>query len=351
MKSVNLPTAAGSLAAALLLIGSSVAPVAAQSAATNVSAIPSNISATCTTFLSTLNSDSQLDACTKPLLAATKLYSSNSTDSAAQLDSTLADLCSSNTGCDADIIRQRLDEFWQNCHTDLQSNNAVVQAMYDNLYMITPLVNSICSKDEKNDYCLKTIAKAAASSSRVPSSNRRRDLADDQDQDDKEADDDDNDDDDDDDDDEGDTVAELIKRQSSTTTTAAGENLGGLYNETEITGKSNTNAAFLFISSSSPKAILCSVCTQNILASYIKFETSIPYAIGLRTSKILAPQSDIYKAAKTDCGHDFVAQVNKIANTAQFAAVVSSAPFAGARSGVAALATLAASAVVALVAL
>lgn len=332
MKSFSLSTAAGSLAAAVLFAGSSVAPVAAQTtAAANVSsAIPSNVSATCQTFLSTLNSDTQLDACTKPLLAATKYYASNSTDSTAQLDSTLADLCSTNTGCDANIIRQRLDQFWQNCHTDLQSNNAAVQAMYDNLYMITPLVNSICSKDTNNDYCLKTIAKAAANSSRVPASNKSRRDVDEEDEDEE--------------DEPAETVAELARRQSTTS-----ENLGGLYNETETTGTANTNAAFLFISSSSPKSILCSRCTQLILASYIKFETSIPYAIGLRTSEILAPQSDIYKAAKTDCGLDFVGQVNKIANTTQFAAVVNGASFGGARGGVTALATLAATAVVALV--
>ncbi|GAC96343.1 hypothetical protein PHSY_003923 [Pseudozyma hubeiensis SY62] len=333
MKSFTLSAAAGSLAATLLLVGSSVAPVAAQTAVANVTSIPTDISSSCSSFLSTLNSDSQLDACTKPLLAATKYYSSNSTDSAVQLDSTLADLCSTDTGCDANIIRQRLDQFWQNCHTDLQSGNANVQAMYDNLYMITPLVNSICSKDKNNDYCLKTIAKAAASSSKVTSSKKRRDV-------------DDEDEEEEDDDEEGETVSQLVKRQS-----AAGETLGGLYNQTESTGKANTNAAFLFISSSSPKSILCSLCTQNILASYIKFETSIPYAIGLRTSEILAPQSDIYKAAKTDCGHDFVAQVNKIANTTQFAAVVSGAEFAGARKGAVVLATMVASAVVAVVAL
>lgn len=332
MKSFGLSTAAGSLAATLLLLGSSVAPVAAQTASANVSAIPTDISATCQTYLSSLNSDTQLDACTKPLLAATKYYSSNSTDGAAQLDSTLTDLCSSNTGCDQDIIRQRLVQFWQNCDTDLQNKNTIVQAMYDNLYMITPLVNSICSKDENNDYCLKTIAKAAATSQHASTTKSRRSL--DQDQDDEEE------------EEAEETVAELAKRQSSST-----DNLGGLYNETVTTDTPNTNAAFLFISSSSPKSILCSRCSQNILASYIKFETSIPYAIGLRTSEILAPQSDIYKAAKTDCGRDFVAQVNKIANTTQFAAVVSSAPFAGARSGVAALATLAASAVVAFVTL
>ncbi|EST07597.1 hypothetical protein PSEUBRA_002684 [Kalmanozyma brasiliensis GHG001] len=323
MKTFSLSAAAGSLAATLLLLGSSVAPVAAQSAVANVSAIPSDVSSGCQTFLSTLNSDAQLNACTKPLLTATQYYASNSTDAASQLDPTLADLCSSNTGCDADIIRQRLDQFWQACHTDLQSANAVVQAMYDNLYMITPLINSICSKDDTNEYCLKTIAKAAASSSRTPS---RRSVEDDEEE--EEA---------------PETVAQLDRRQSAATT--------GLYNETQSTGAANTNAAFLFISSTSPKSILCSKCSQQILASYIRFETSIPYAIGLRTSAILAPQSDIYKAAKTDCGLDFVAQVNKIANTTQFAAVVSGASFAGAGRGMAALATLAASAVVALVAL
>ncbi|KAJ1028674.1 hypothetical protein NDA16_001840 [Ustilago loliicola] len=325
MKSFTLSTAASSLAVTLLVLGSSVAPVAAQSTtAANVTSIPSTASATCQTFLSTLNSDSQLDACTKPLLAATKFYSSNTTDSTAQLDSTLSELCSSNTGCDANIIRQRLDQFWQNCHTDLQSKNDAVQAMYDNLYMITPLVNSICSKDENNDYCLKTIAKAAANTRRVS----RRALSDDDEEDEEEAE---------------ETVAQFERRQTS-------ENLGGLSNETTTTAHVNTNAAFLFISSLSPKSILCSRCTQNILASYIKFETSIPYAIGLRTSEILAPQSDIYKAAKTNCGLGFVGQVNKIANTTQFAAVVSGAQ-GQAVKGLGMLVTLVASAVVAAVAL
>nr|CDI52502.1 conserved hypothetical protein [Melanopsichium pennsylvanicum 4] len=308
MKSFILSTAAF-----LLALSTSLAPVAAQ----NTTAIPSDVSATCSTFLSTLNSDAELDACTKPLLAATKYYSSNSTNSTTQLDSTLADLCSSNTGCDADIIRQRLDQFWQNCQTDLQNKITAVQTMYDNLYMITPLVNSICSKDTNNDYCLKTIAKEAASSSNTSTTttNARQE-----------------------------TISELYKRQST-------DNLDGLANETETTGTSNTNAAFLFISSSSPKSVLCSTCTQLILASYIKFETSIPYAIGLRTSDILAPQSDIYKAAKTHCGLNFVAQVNKIANTTQFAAVVSGAAFTGAKGGFVTLVTLIASAVVAFVAL
>lgn len=330
MKSFNLPSA---LAATAILFLSGSAPASAQNAVANTTAIPTNISGTCQTFLSTLNSDASLDACTQPLLAATKYYSSNSTDSSAQLNSTLADLCSSNTGCDPNLIRTRLDEFWQNCNTDLQSKNQVVQAMYDNLYMITPLVNSICSKDTNGEYCLQTIAKAAASSQRVPSAavapKSKRDLTEDEEEGEEEE-----------------TIADLVRRQTTTS-----DNLGSIYNETETNATPNTNAAFLFISSLSPKAILCSHCTQMILASYIKFETSIPYAIGLRTSEILAPQSDIYKAAKTDCGLDFVGQVNKIANTTQFAAVVSGAAGMGAKGGVTVLATLAASAVVALVAL
>ncbi|KAJ1029696.1 hypothetical protein NDA13_002939 [Ustilago tritici] len=318
MKSFILTTAA-----ILLLAGSSVAPVAAQS---NSTSIPNNVSASCSTFLSSLNSDSQLDACTKPLLAATRYYSSNSTDSTAQLDSTLSELCSNNTGCDSNIIRQRLDQFWQNCHTDLQSKNENVQAMYDNLYMITPLVSSMCSKDENEDYCLKTIAKAAASSQRVARRSLPTAKDDEQDEEAEE------------------TVAQFEKRQS--------ENLDGISNVADSTGHSNTNAAFLFISPTSPKSILCSQCTQNILASYIKFETSIPYAIGLRTSEILAPQSDIYKAAKTDCRAGFVAKVNEIANTTQFAAVVSGAEsIMSGKKGLGIMATVVASAVVAAVAI
>ncbi|PWZ00632.1 hypothetical protein BCV70DRAFT_226491 [Testicularia cyperi] len=296
-----------SLSAALIL------GVAAQTSSSTTE-IPSGISSGCQTFLSTLNTDSELASCTGPLLSSVKYYASNSSDSTAQLDTTLSELCTSSSsgtgGCDANLIRQRLTSFWQSCSTDLQAKNSELQAIYDSLYMITPLVDSICSKDSSGGYCLQTIAKAAASSVRTT---RKRsleyqledrdfeDAANELDERSREE--------------KAEAIAQLLKRQSSS------ESLSGLENETNVTSTADTNAAFLFISSASPKSILCSDCSKLILASYIKFETSIPYGIGLRTSSILAPQSDIYKAAESECGHDFVYQVNVVANTTSFATV------------------------------
>lgn len=83
----------------------------------------------------------------------------------------------------------------------------------------------------------------------------------------------------------------------------------------------SSNIAFLFLQPTAEKKVLCTSCTKNILARYIAFETSIPYAIGLANSQQLRGQSELYKAAKKTCGNDFTVGVNQIAGTTAFAEV------------------------------
>jgi len=57
------------------------------------------------------------------------------------------------------------------------------------------------------------------------------------------------------------------------------------------------------------------------MASYISFETSIPYAIGLANSEILQGQSSLYSTMKKTCGDDFTKSINQEAGTTAFAEV------------------------------
>jgi hypothetical protein len=57
------------------------------------------------------------------------------------------------------------------------------------------------------------------------------------------------------------------------------------------------------------------------MASYISFETSIPYAIGLSNSDILKGQSALYSTMKSTCGDSFTESINEVAGTTAFAEV------------------------------
>ena len=94
------------------------------------------------------------------------------------------------------------------------------------------------------------------------------------------------------------------------------------------TGIKASNLPFLFIQPASPQDVLCGQCAQKIMAAYINFETSSPYAIGLQNSDVLSTQSDLYKAGKAQCGAGWSTTVNQLANTTQFAEVSAAKAFA-----------------------
>lgn len=105
---------------------------------------------------------------------------------------------------------------------------------------------------------------------------------------------------------------ELTRRQ--TTSSASASNI-----TSAALGASNI--AFLFMRSTSDKSVLCSSCAKNIMASYISFETSIPYAIGLANSNILGNQASLYNSMESTCGAEFTTAINQVAGTTAFATV------------------------------
>lgn len=123
--------------------------------------IPTTISQTCQTYLGTLNADTTVSACTAPLNDILTLFapSAATTFSAnqAQVDQTLETLCQA-TPCSQNMIRQKLNDFYGNCTAELNQRNPVVLAQFDTLYIVSPLLSAVCSKDVNGGSCLTDIA-------------------------------------------------------------------------------------------------------------------------------------------------------------------------------------------------
>ncbi|CAO1630495.1 unnamed protein product [Sympodiomycopsis kandeliae] len=279
-----------SLASVLLVSSSAYAQSLTASAP---SSIPTGISTGCNSFLTTLNGDSSIKTCTAPLLSATQFYT-NATkgdpdSSKDALQETLTQLCAADTGCDSSIIRQYLSQFWGQCMSEIKAKNKDVQDVYDVLYLINPFREAICSKDDDGNYCLTTVSTTATSSKR-----KRDALAA-----------------------LGPQYPSALEARQATT----GQDATDSADTIDSGSFSGSNIAFLFLQPTAKKDQLCSTCAQNILASYIRFETSIPYAIGLSNSDILKGQSDLYKAGKKQCGDSWAKKVNQVAGTTDFAKV------------------------------
>ena len=134
--------------------------------------IPSSVSQKCQAFLTALNSNDQIAQCTAPLLTTVAAFHASSANSysasSSQVQSALTDLCSA-PGCDDALLRSLLGQFNGNCSQELQAANQVVLGSYDALYVLSPLRNAVCTRDESGGFCLDDIAQrsvpAAASSS------------------------------------------------------------------------------------------------------------------------------------------------------------------------------------------
>ncbi|KAK0528242.1 hypothetical protein OC842_004606 [Tilletia horrida] len=255
----------------------------------------------CLSFLNVLNSDQTLDSCITPLSKATELYQNQTTSAASSSDltTTLANLCGANGDvqeCDAVAIRTQLTNFWGSCQNDIVKQTKGVYNTYDFLYVLTPFKAAICETDSKGNYCLLNVARAASAAGSPArrshaSSLGRRDGG------------------------EGDSEKQYRRQAASATGTGSDitEDANSQDNST-----SNNNIAFLFVKPDSGYDIVCSECTRNILADYIRFEVSLPYAVGLSSSLFLQGQSALYKAATQQCGKSFAVDINQRANTSIF---------------------------------
>ncbi|ODO06084.1 hypothetical protein L198_01314 [Cryptococcus wingfieldii CBS 7118] len=298
-----------------LLALAAAAAVAAQNSTDSV-LIPSNITDSCTSFLTELNADATLSECVTPLINATASFSptavaaTNLTEDS--INYTLASVCKTNTGCSDTTIRTWLSRFYSQCSAELTSSdgyNSDVRELYDILYVVNPLKGAVCSVDSSNqEYCVNEIvasestdsssasnstsnstalyANFAASDSvlspiQLAASNLYIEVSA--------------------------SASSLKKRVLSTLSSRAAQsvNMATIITPNATTYKS-TNLPFLFLQPTLSSSALCTPCTREVMVSYIKWETQVPYALGLSKSPILGGQSALWSAINSTCGTAFV---------------------------------------------
>ncbi|KAF5366739.1 hypothetical protein D9758_006568 [Tetrapyrgos nigripes] len=264
-----------------------IAVIAAVSGAAwaQSSLIPDGISDGCRTFLTQLNSNSDLLSCTQNLVKATANYGpgGNATStSASAMGSALTNICSSSTSCDESKVRSALSSFGSSCTAELTSNkNDVVLRTYDVLYALIPMRNAVCSKDDSGKWCViqigssssPTTASVALANNAVDTSHKVDAAA----------------------------IQEFLWTKDAS---ALSKRDDAIYpNSTTF---ANNNVPFLTIQKDASYAQLCTTCTRNVLTSYINFESTLPYQPGLASSPLLNEQTDLYNGIKSTCGPSFL---------------------------------------------
>ncbi|KAF9484160.1 hypothetical protein BDN70DRAFT_989788 [Pholiota conissans] len=241
--------------------------------------IPSGISSGCSSFLTTLNSATDLNSCLSTLSNATSAFapgSSNATSSAS-VTSALNSLCSSSVSdsCPESLIRSKLTSFFTSCSDELTTSPvAEVVKMYDVLYAFLPMKTAACSKGDDGSWCVMAPA----------------------------------------------TTSREISNDVGSSSTSLKDLLSFLYTdnsalkrratvsaiEPNTTTYHDTNLPFLFLKPSLDATTLCTTCARNVLTAYINFESNIPYAPGLSNSQILSSQTDLYNAIQDKCPSGFL---------------------------------------------
>lgn len=246
----------------------SSASSAAGASSTASALIPSGISQGCSSYLSSLNSDSTLYSCASPLIQATSQFgaAANGSASSSAVASAVKSFCSSaSSSCSDSNIKTQLASFYSACTAELTSTaNQDVIRMYDALYAITPLKQAVCAQDDSGNYCISSIASAAKSNNNM-------------------------------------ATAQKYLWYPSTTAKRAVTSIQA--NSTTFT---NYNLPFLLLTPSTPSSTLCTSCTRSILTSYINFESSVPYGPGLDKSTLLSGQTALYKGVVSTCGENFM---------------------------------------------
>jgi len=301
--------------------------VAGLASAQNSTLIPANITSACSTFLGSINNDNQLSNCIQPLLNATASFSptNNNTLTEDDINNTLGAICKGSAGCDDATIRQWLSEFYSNCQAELtgqETYSSDVRELYDVLYVANPLKAAVCSINSANqDYCVKEVsaseknttstsssASASASASGVQTNSFLAaawspvEIA-------------------------ASNLYVVVPATLSTVTKRALAYLSPRADaqspmsiiKPNATTYRNTNLPFLFLQDDMTSSQLCTPCTREVFVAYIKWESKVPYALGLSQSPILGGQNQLWRAVNATCGTGYVNSIVSEVGAGNFA--------------------------------
>jgi len=223
----------------------------------------SNVSDTCKAYMNQLDADTSLQSCTSALMTATSAFSSTSDAGTAAVSSALNNLCSSsvNSACSTASTRQHCSQFYTACQSEIDGGNAQVKNLYETLYILAPMRNALCSKDDQGRYC----------ATQTPKSNGL--LA-------------------------GGVSAANVQKY-------IGSNTGGV-TTANATTFANQNVPMLFISPDLDATSLCTTCTRNVYNAFSDFESDASYGPGLAKSTLLQGQTNLYNSIQSKCPAKFL---------------------------------------------
>lgn len=284
---------------------------------TSAGLIPQNLSNDCNNLLTQLDQDSIFQTCTKPLINAAVQYANESAHQTNQNQQTLykslEGLCRDDNPCDRPLVRHYISSFWERCADDMEGNDSPqLRQLYDYVYMFIPFRDAVCSEDQNNNYCVESLSSAhqedappdeSASSEPAPS---KRSLQD-----------------------------QFLVGRSFVPPVVQEEPYEAAIRAAMPSSNASkvlnaTSQAFLFLSPSSPRGVLCSHCSSQVLANYVKFELASPYALGTKRSSALGVQSEIFDQARQQCGDGFIENVNRLAGADAFSKVFETQSLSGA---------------------
>ncbi|PBK69451.1 uncharacterized protein ARMOST_14433 [Armillaria ostoyae] len=261
---------------------------AASASSTSSPLIPSGISTTCKSFLESLDSNSNLAACTKALATATDAYApgnSSSTSSSSAITSLLNSI--SSNSCDESIMSTTIANFGSACQTELVTSPVkAVVLLYDTVYMMNPWLDVLVTKDDSGTYCVLESYNAAtnSTSSSASASGYSNAAA------------------------AGSTDFDnlnkyLVVDQQGATISRRAQTVVATPNATTWT---TNGIPFLFFTSSLSSSTLCTTCSRNVMTAWISWESKVPYAPAAKESALLSGLNDLYSAIQTKCGKSFL---------------------------------------------
>ncbi len=262
---------------------------AASASSTSSPLIPSGISTTCKSFLESLDSNSNLAACTKALATATDAYApgnSSSTSSSSAITSVLNSI--SSNSCDESIMSTTIANFGSACQTELVTSPVkAVVLLYDTVYMMNPWLGVLVTKDDSGTYCVLESYNAATnstSSSASASGYSNAAAAGSAD---------------------FDIVNKylVVEQQDTTPLSRRAQTVVATPNATTWT---TNGIPFLFFTSSLSSSTLCTTCSRNVMTAWISWESKVPYAPAAKESALLSGLNDLYSAIQTKCGKSFL---------------------------------------------
>jgi len=239
--------------------------------------IPSNITDACATYLAKLDSDPQILSCTKAFTSAASNFGAGSHSgnaSVSAVNSALNALCPSLSACPQNVIRSQLTDFYAACPDELTSSpNSDVLRAYDVLYVLYPLSQAVCTKDDSGNYCVLEVGSTSNTTGKnlLASSDS--------------------------------TVSNGLWLPLTSKNSRRGEQQVIIPNLDEFKSE---NLVFLGIQPSLAAEELCRPCTRNVLTEYIQFTSSLPYAPGITNSPLMGGEADLYTAVQEKCGAPFL---------------------------------------------